>query len=156
MLATKIELVTEQNKLIKYLYTLFTNLEPEIKRQESLKSKESNQLNKESKPQHMEYVYKDMVIKFLKESSKLEEGSEKQLSTEDKIKLQKCKDEYILKKKQNIQKLEDRCKYLSEYNDIDLDKVYSYGYVKSDKKKSGVVSTFVSCFYLFCKDWSLE
>jgi len=145
MLETKIELVSEQNRLIKYLYTIFTNLEPEIKKQESEKTKDSNQLNKEKKSQHMEYIYKDMVLKFLKESSKTEEGSEQGLKMEEKERLNKMKEEYTLKKANQVAKLEERSKYLSDYSEINLDNVYSYGYIKSEKKKDGMLSSLV-CF----------
>jgi len=149
MLEIKIDLIEEQNKLIKYLYSIFTNLEPEIKKQEQEKNnKGSNQLNKEKRIINMEYVYKDMILKFIKESNKLEEGSEQGLKMEEKERLQKAKDEYTVKKKNQVEKLEKRSKHLIDYDEINLDNVYSYGYIKSDKKKAGMLS-FVSLIVNF-------
>jgi len=134
MLEIKIDLIEEQNKLIKYLYSIFTNLEPEIKKQEQEKNhKGSNQLNNIKKIQNMEYVYKDMILKFLKESSKLEEEIEQGLKMEEKERLQKAKDEYTVKKKNQVEKLEQRSKHLIDYDEINLDNVYSYGNIKSIK-----------------------
>lgn len=139
MTDTKIELISEQNKLIKYLYVLLSNLELEIKKQEALKTKESNQLKTEKKLNHMEYVYKEMILRFLKESSKTEEGKES-ANIEDQNNLLKSKEEYINTKMEVVSKLEDREKYLKNYDEINFDSVYSYEYVKSEKKTEGFLS----------------
>jgi len=132
MLDTKIQLIEEQNKLIKFLYNLFTNLESEIKKQEQ--EKENNDLNnKERKPQHMEYIYKELIVKFLKENSK-DKGIEQSIIIEEKESQHKAKDEYTFKKKSQIQKLEQRSQYLSDYNEVSLDDLHSYEYTKCDKK----------------------
>jgi len=147
MIDSKIELVKEQNDLINNLYTIFTNLEPEIRKKEYEFNKDisNTSLHKDSKNKHIEYVYKDIIIKYLKEVYRTDEAPDDILNQDEKERLLNDKINYINEKQLNVQKLEKRNIFIPD-TDIDYSNIVSFNYEKKEDENKGMFSFFGNIF----------
>lgn len=153
MLESKLELITEQNIFIRDIYNLLGNLEKEVKERELSKNKELQLMNvtkeKNSKNNlssvnntlntHIEFIYKDLILKFLKEVYRQEEQNDDLISTEEKERLQYERNTYIQEKQNTVKVLENRNEHLEDFEKkFDLSKVVSFGYTKNDNNKGSM------------------
>jgi hypothetical protein len=129
MMLNKIELITEQNKLIRYLYKVFVNLE-----KAEVKGNRSNYINS-TENKNMEYVYKDMIVDFLKEVYRTDEDTGV-LTHEKKETIEKDKKSYLEKKKKHIKKLEIRNHISSNVDLNNLNNIATFKYFGNDEDKS--------------------
>lgn len=123
---SKIDLILEQNKLIKGLYGLFNNLETNIRMnadelfKNKLSSSKFTNLNGKNRNtgtyaeelttsgRHIEYIYKEMIISYLKDVFKQEELPDLLPPKEDYEMIKKCKEEYLKEKENQVKFLESR------------------------------------------------
>jgi hypothetical protein len=129
MILNKIELITEQNKLIKYLYSVFVNLQ-----KVEIKGTRNNYISS-TENKNMEYVYKDMIIDFLKEVYRTDEDTGV-MTHEKKETIEREKKSYIEKKKGHIRKLEARSKVSAGINLADLNDIMTFKYFGTDEERS--------------------
>lgn len=149
MIESKIELLQEQSLLIRHLYNIFTNLESEIKDKEGKSYADSSNSNNVCKPKksiHIEFIYKEMIIKFLTEVYRVEPEKGYLMGTEEKERLERERLLYINEKQANFKKLEQRNNYLAEVDDYDLSEVNTFGYTKPDNKSGGLFSWMGNVF----------
>jgi hypothetical protein len=161
MIESKIELIREQNQLISNLYTIFGNLEKEIKEreQEAFKDSLTNNIHKEkeyksrtsnvvgSLNSHIEFIFKDLILEFLKEVYRIDEVDDFSMSNEEKERLLNEKSNYVGDKQSNVKKLETRSKYLEEAEKtFDMNNVISFGYGKNEENKGSMFSWMGNIF----------
>jgi len=122
MINNKVELMREQNKLIKYLYTILVNLDKEV-----IKKNKNNFIGLEEKYKNMnkEYIYKDMIVEFLREVYRTDESFNEPSSHFNKDVQEAKKKEYIEKKKDLVDKLKSRSN-LKSNDSFDLSALENY------------------------------
>jgi hypothetical protein len=139
MIETKIDLIREQNNMIRYLYNIFTNLESEIKAKfvednSSYKNSEDNRSMKSGKSSmgnHVEYIYKDLIIKFFEDAYRGGKGNVKNFSIEERERMQSEQNNYLKNKQSNIKKLEERSRMYEDVEaNMNLSNVICFEYKK--------------------------
>jgi hypothetical protein len=122
MIYNKVELIREQNKLILYLYTIFSNLD----KKDIINGKPTNYIgNEKNKTYNKEYIYKDMIIEFLKEAYRTDEiVNDASVGFRDQIEADR--QSYLDKKKTYAKKLEERSRLVTSVDTTDLSQILSY------------------------------
>ena len=128
MIETKFDLTQEQNNLIKCLYALFSNLESEIKKKTDELDKESIKFYTDNRGKHIEYIYKELVVSYLKEVYK-QDDLPFILPTKDEIeKVSVEKEKYLKEKQEEVQILESRELIEQIDSKIDFDSLVCFDY----------------------------
>lgn len=108
MIDTKYELTTEQNNLIRCLYSFFNNLESEIKKKADEMDKDSFKMFSDNKGKHIEYVYKELIINYLKEVYKQDDLPMILPNKDELEKITEEKEKYLKEKQDEVKLLESR------------------------------------------------
>jgi hypothetical protein len=120
MIYNKVELIREQNKLIMYLYTIFSNLD----KKDITNGKTTNYIDK-SKNYNKEYVYKEMIIEFLKEAYRTDEMvNDSMVAVKEQVEVNRL--EYLDKKKSYAKKLEERSKINASVDLNELSQIITF------------------------------
>jgi hypothetical protein len=143
MIDTKIELISEQNNMIKNLYNMLSNLQKEVKafytndlaQRKAIEGKDS--ANKHHIYGHIEYLYKELIIKFFEDAHR-GRVQLKSTSLEEQEKNEVELDIYLKEKQKLIKKLEERNNLYKEIDSKEeLKNVVSFEYAKAATKKEG-------------------
>ncbi len=108
MIDTKYELTREQNNLIRCLYSFFNNLESEIKKKADEMDKDSFKMFSDNKGKHIEYVYKELIINYLKEVYKQDDLPMILPNKDELEKITEEKEKYLKEKQDEVKLLESR------------------------------------------------
>lgn len=142
MINSKIDLIKEQNSLIKCLYLIFNNLEDEIKKKSVEMEKDLilSSINSEDKTKHVEYIYKDLIILYLKEVYRYDELDQVMPSTDELEKMKLEMNSYIQEKQDEMKRLDARKDLVPQENDIDFDNLVCFNYESKEDESKGLLS----------------
>lgn len=145
MISLKIELIKEQNNLVKCFYLILTNLQDEIKEKMfeineklvvsfntyHLKHEEKE---KEKNTKDIEYIYKDIILLYLKEVYSSDEVENFMPNNEDSEKMNYEKKMYLNEKKEELERLEARKNLIQIEEDLNFDDLVSFNYDKDEEE----------------------
>lgn len=145
MITSKFDLIKEQNALIRCLYLIFNNLEQEIRKKSMEMEKDSllSSIGGDGKSKHIEFIYKDLIMLYLKEVYRYDELEQVLPSNDDLERLNYEKSLYLQEKQDEIKRLEARKQLVPQNSEIDFDNLVCFNYEKDEEESKGLFN-FVS------------